>query len=487
MIDNRLKAVLRSDFLAFSRKAHLELEGQKIDRDPYVEHLATELTAFVDGPTKRLVVNLPPRHLKTMLFSVCLSAWKLAHRPSAKIMVVTYSEQLAESIARKIRAILQAAWFRETFATRIAKDHAAVMDFGTTAGGQLYAASFSGSITGRGADIIIVDDPHDIKDAASPDQLERTAEIFYTVVMSRLNNQVTGKVVVIAHRIHDNDLSGRLLRHGGWRHVALPMVGVADTEYATNYGPWLRREGELLRPNAFSRDYIEGLKASTHNPAFDLLYQQDVDGLALPSISPDDFLSFSFLPTPQTPCVMSIDPSMKPGSRNSFSVIQVWRPWNGSHCLVDQWREQCGFETLKQKVRAWITRHQPGAVLIEQSANGLALAGSLNSRSRGLVRLIIANGSKSVRLLRHVDIIRAHCILLPAEAHWRADYVAEFVSFPHGNFDDQVDATTQYLAFIMTSPALAAPSPRSCGVVGGPRGVIRAEELKYNPFRKRPF
>lgn len=487
MIDNRLKAVLRRDFLAFSRKAIQELEATKIDRDPYVEYLATELTAFVDGPRNRLLVNLPPRHLKTMLFSVCLSAWTLAHDPSAKIMVVTYSEQLAESIARKIRAILQAGWFRETFATRVAKDHAAVMDFGTTAGGQLYAASFSGSITGRGADIIIVDDPHDIKDAASPDQLERTAEIFYTIVMSRLNNQVTGKVVVIAHRIHHNDLSGRLLRHGGWRHVALPMVGVADKEYSTNYGPWLRCEGELLRPNAFSRDYIEGLKASTHNPAIDLLYQQDVDGLALPSISPDDFLSFSFLPTPQTPCVMSIDPSLKPGSRNSFSVIQIWRPWNGSHCLVIQWREQCGFETLKRQVKAWITRHQPGAVLIEQSANGLALAESLNSRSRGLVRLIIANGSKGARLLRHFGIIRARRILLPTGAHWRADYVAEFASFPHGNFYDQVDATTQYLDFIMTSPSLKLPSPRSCGVVGGPHGVIRAEELKYGPFRKKPF
>ena len=83
-------------------------------------------------------------------------------------MVVTYAEQLAESIARWIRGILQSEWFKEAFSTRIAKDHSAVMDFGTTAGGQLYAASFSGGITGRGADLIIIDDPHDIKDAGSP-------------------------------------------------------------------------------------------------------------------------------------------------------------------------------------------------------------------------------------------------------------------------------------------------------------------------------
>jgi hypothetical protein len=138
MMNNaQLNSVLRRDFLAFSRKAILELEGTKIDRDPYLEYLTTELTAFVDGPTNRLLVNLPPRHLKTMLFSVCLAAWVLAHNPSAKIMVVTYSEQLAESIARNIRAILQAEWFKDVFKTRIAKDHSAVMDFGTTGGGQL--------------------------------------------------------------------------------------------------------------------------------------------------------------------------------------------------------------------------------------------------------------------------------------------------------------------------------------------------------------
>jgi hypothetical protein len=160
---NELNLVLRNDFLAFAKKAIREIGGPKLGDDRYLEYLATELMEFVDGTTRRLIVNLPPRHLKTLLFSVCLSSWKFAHQPSAKIMVVTYAEQLAESIARNIRGILQAKWFKEVFETRIAKDHSAVMDFATTAGGALYAVSFGGSITGRGADLIIVDDPHDIQ------------------------------------------------------------------------------------------------------------------------------------------------------------------------------------------------------------------------------------------------------------------------------------------------------------------------------------
>ena len=164
---NELKSLMRTDFLAFAHKAILDLDGTKLDDGQYLEYLATELIECIDGKTRRLLINLPPRHLKTLLSSVCLSAWKFGHQPSSKIMIVTYSEQLAATIARGVRGILQSDWFKEVFRTRVAKDHSAVMDFATTAGGALYAVSLGGSITGRGADVIIVDDPHDIKDAGN--------------------------------------------------------------------------------------------------------------------------------------------------------------------------------------------------------------------------------------------------------------------------------------------------------------------------------
>jgi hypothetical protein len=321
MMRNELKIMLRSDFLSFARKAILELGGTKLGDDQYLEYLATELMEFVDGKTRRLLVNLPPRHLKTLLFSVCLSAWKFAHQPSTKIMVVTYAEQLAESIARAIRGILQSDWFKEIFQTRVAKDHSAVMDFATTAGGALYAVSFGGSITGRGADLIIVDDPHDIKDVGSPQQLERTIELFDTVVLSRLNNRKTGKVIVIAHRVHEDDLSGHLLSQGKWNHVVLPMVAMTDATYNTGSGRWRRRKDESLRPDAFEPEDIEDLKANTHNPDFEMLYQQDADGRALPAITEDCFEAFAMPPKLNLPLVMSVDTGMSRGPRNSHSRL----------------------------------------------------------------------------------------------------------------------------------------------------------------------
>ena len=132
-----------------------ELDGTAISDDPYVEVLASYLMEVAHGSTKRLVINLPPRHLKTQLGSVCFAAWLLAHNPRIKILIITYSQELAHDTARPIRSIVQAPWFKKVFATRIAKDKAKAHNFATTAGGQVYAASIDGSLTGFGADVII--------------------------------------------------------------------------------------------------------------------------------------------------------------------------------------------------------------------------------------------------------------------------------------------------------------------------------------------
>jgi predicted phage terminase large subunit-like protein len=477
-----IKSIMRRDFLSFARKAILELSGTKVGADRYLEYLATELTEFVDGKTRRLLINLPPRHLKTLLSTVCLSAWKFAREPSAKIMVVTYSEQLAESIARGIRGILHSDWFKDIFATRVAKDHSAVMDSATIAGGALYAVSFAGSITGRGADLIIVDDPHDIKDAGNPQQLDQTIELFETLVLSRLNNRKTGKVIVIAHRIHEDDLSGHLLRQGKWSHVVLPMVAARDADYATEYGRWRRRKDDLLRPDAFDPADLDHIKASTHNPDFEMLYQQDADGRALPPITADCFPSF---PTPfgrDVACVMSIDAGMTRGRRNSFSAIQIWCTFDSEYYLVDQWREQCDFDELRHRFVRYFRRHRPSAILVEKAANGPALISVMKPKHRKLVHEVAPKSSKTARLRPHIDTILARRILLPENASWRDEFVAEFVEFPHGDFTDQVDTTTQFLDWIpMHSSLEKPPQPGLCVGINS-RGRPLTSEQPNAPF-----
>ena len=131
-----------------------------------------------------------------------------------KILIVTYSEQLALHIAYLVRKILQSTWYMKYFPTRLADDRTRVADFATTAGGGVYAVSAQGSITGRGATVIIFDDPLNIDDAGNLDQIQKVNERFDTVIMSRLDNPKTGRVVIIGHRIHPNDLSAHVLEGG---------------------------------------------------------------------------------------------------------------------------------------------------------------------------------------------------------------------------------------------------------------------------------
>jgi hypothetical protein len=405
-MDPKLKALLVRDFLSFARKAILELDGTAIRSDRYLRYLADELDQFAKEETRRLIINLPPGHLKTLLGSVCTTAWLLAHNPSLKIMIVTHAELLSKTIARNIRTILQSAWFKELFATRVQRGHGEVTDFGTTAGGGVFVTSFSGRFTGRRADVIVIDDPHDIGDTV--EEIEKTTERFNTVVMSRLNNRKTGRVLIVAHRVHESDLSAYLRQEKAWKHVVLAMEATEDQTYETTSGKWFRREGELLRPDAFDPEHIDELRLNCFNPSFDMLYQQDIDSRALPVISVDHFPNITELPPPSAPVVLSVDAGMRKGRKSAFSVIQAWRVMPDCFYLMDQFREQCDYATLRYALRRFRKRYRPAAILIERAANGVALISDLSTKYGDLIRPVELDGrSKSARLRVHAETILA--------------------------------------------------------------------------------
>ena len=450
-----LQSLLRKDFLSFAWKALRETEGLTIGREPYLRHLAYELALFAEEDTSRLLINLPPGHLKTSLGSVCLAAWLLAHDPSLKIIIVSHAEHLSKSIARKSRSILQSAWFKLLFTTRLEKGHAEVTDFGTTAGGGVFVTSFRAGFTGRRADVILVDDPHDIGDEI--DQIEDTIEKFNTVLLSRLNDRKNGRVLVIAHRVNEGDLSAHLIGRRKWKHVALPLIATNDQTYKTTKGLWHRKRGELLRPEAFSPEDLDELRESSFNPDFGMLYQQDIESQGLPAFTAAHFPAFSDTIPISGPVVLSVDAAMSGRPRSAYSVIQAWRLAGECFFLLDQFREQIDFAGLRDEVRYFRKIYRPVTILIERAANGHALISDLTRRFGQLIRPIDPDGrSKSARLLTHADTILSKRICLPALAPWREDFIAEFCSFPKGKFTDQVDATTQFLDHAGQFAGLAA-------------------------------
>ena len=207
-----------------------ENDGRELGDEPYIAFICAGVEkAREEGA--RLVINEPPRHLKSTVGTVSLSAWLLGLNPSEKIQIFTYSSQLVVDIGYRIRAVLQSTWFKRYFRTRLTSDRASVTDFATTAGGGVYAASASGSFIGRGATVIIFDDPLDMDDAGNPEKREKINQRFDSAIMSRLNDSKIGRVVINGHRLHEDDLSGHVLATGGWDHIPLPFEAPRDQLY----------------------------------------------------------------------------------------------------------------------------------------------------------------------------------------------------------------------------------------------------------------
>ena len=452
--------LIRSEQLAFAMKSFALRPGERLEPWPYVRFIVAHLDKVVSGKVKRLVVALPPRHGKTFLCSISFAAWILAHNPAAKILIISYGQELADKIAYDIRAILQCEWFRRLFKTRLKKSK--LEDLVTTAGGGVRSVSLEGGVTGLGADYIIVDDAVQIKDADNDKQLERVNALFDAEIRTRLNSPKKGAIVIVAHRLAENDLPGHVLAEGGWKLVRLPLIAPRARTYETDDDfVWERRKGELLRPDAFTMRDIGRLRRMKL-PDFETLQQQNPGERDRLRVKAEHFGLFrpGDVP-PDAPVVLSIDPGQKGGPSNSYHVVQAWMSWGGRHFLVDQWRDRGPYRDFRDEVRGFIRRWRPSAILIEATGNGLALVSDIRPQVGMQVVQVTPVDDKVTRLRRHLKTIRAGAVCVPEFAPWLEIFVAELTAFPYGEFDDQVDALSQYLDWIAKNPYLAKRPPRA--------------------------
>src|SRR5207253_1705640 len=202
-------ALLYHDFASFAARAFGELNPRTpLAMNWHVELIAAKLAAVHAGYIRRLIVSLPPRHLKSHLASVAFPAWCLGHEPSAEILCVSYAQDLADKLSRDCRRILASEWYQRLFPTRLAPRHQAVPEFETTAQGSRVATSVGGVLTGRGADLIVIDDPLKPEEALSQAHRRAANEWFDHTLYSRLNDKEKGAIILIMHRLHESLPSG---------------------------------------------------------------------------------------------------------------------------------------------------------------------------------------------------------------------------------------------------------------------------------------
>jgi predicted phage terminase large subunit-like protein len=467
MMSKLLNAAMQRHFAIFLEKAFTSLNSEPFESHDYVEYLCYFAECFANGSKRFININLPPRHLKTFLFSKALPAWMIGHNPSEKLMIICGNEALAKNIAYEIRLIMRQSWYRKAFPARLAADHSEVFDFRTTQGGACFTATFGANFTGKGANKVIVDDVCDIKNAGNEIRLAEIRETFEPRIMSRLNNPRTSGLLHVGHRVDSNDLAGHLLRRKNFESVVLPLVATQSITFDYDKTKWTRRKGQLLQPNSRSKEELDVLRTNQVLPDFETLYQQNPDGTNSAPITTKCFRNFVENELPPVGLVMSVDAGQETGERNSYSVLQIWARKGPLHYLVEQRRERLEFSDLVQACRHFRQKYRPVAILIERAALGVALLSEGNVRKwKGLTPIIPDQRGKRARLRDHVGTILAKRILLPYRSPWVDDFVREVVEFPNGPFSDQVDAMTQYLNWIGCREELPAPGSRGLIAIG---------------------
>ncbi len=385
-------------------------------------------------------------------------------------------------ISKKIRDLMQAPFFQRAFPnTVLAKSQRAAGDFATTAGGAVYARSIDGATTGLRCDYLICDDLVQIRDSGNVPHLESVNRRFDSELISRLNPP--GTIVIVQHRLNPLDLTGHVLKRSGWLHRVLPLIAPEDRNYHLKKGIWRRKDGGVLRPNAYSAEHIAELREHTGAPGFGPLYQQSFDGPDVVQVRREDFVVQAFYARPAIPFILSIDPNFKGENGRSFGVIQCWGILeDGRYLLFDQWRGRVHKSLFADQIREMRGKYRARVILIEDNGPALDLQAYFDCSTCPVI-LVQPTNDKVSRLRRNLDLFRGRQVVLRA-APFNAELFDEFEQFPYGAHSDQVDSATQFFDCIRSDdlPPISYPPPgRDMGSLGDIRKVRAL--LQFNAGR----
>jgi predicted phage terminase large subunit-like protein len=448
--------ILRRDLSAFTMRSFLELNpGTKFLWPPYLELLSDRLEKIRRGKIKRLIINMPPRSLKSHCVSIVFPAWLLGHDPAAQIIAVSYGQELSDKFARNNRSLMTSPFYEALFPTRLSPQKMATAEFETTVGGCRLSTSVGGVLTGRGADIIVIDDPLKTEEAGSDLARDGVNEWYTSTLYSRLNDKVKGAIVVVMQRLHEDDLVGYLLRQEGWEVLSLAAIAERDEhlEATTAYGTYQhrRKAGEALHPEREPLEELERTRQRLGLYNFAGQYQQSPAPLGGGMIKPEWFKRYDHLPEKFVRIIQSWDTASVPSEPNSFSACITFGEEGKQLYILDVFRKRLNYPELKRAVRDQARVHGANIVLIENRASGIQLIQELAAEGVLGITKYELDGNKIMRMHAQVGFIESGIVHLPRDAHWLADYLHELVTFPRGTVDDQVDSTSQALDWIQQS------------------------------------
>jgi predicted phage terminase large subunit-like protein len=448
--DRMLQGLLRNDIRAFIHKVFTTLcPGQDYERSWHIDAIAHQLERVRRGEITRLIINMPPRSLKSITSSVALPAFALGLDPTRRFICVSYSAELAKKHSNDFRAVVESPWYRALFPGMRIGQKDSEIEIETTARGSRLATSVGGTLTGRGGQIIIIDDPLKPDDAYSEAKRNGANEWYINTLLSRLDDKRTGAIVIVMQRVHMDDLTGFVLSLSDeWEVLNLPAIAEVDEDIpisATETYP--RKAGEALSPLREPLPVLENLKRQLGSDAFSAQYQQMPVPPGGAMIKRDWIQRYTDLPSEygRSFILQSWDTASKGGPENDFSVCTTWlvtrnRRWY----LLHVWRKRVDYPELKAAVRNLAARHSARRVLVEDAGAGTSLVQELRGEVDGILA-VKPDRDKITRMSVVSAKFESGLVFFPERAPWLADLEAELFAFPGSRHDDQCDSVSQAL------------------------------------------
>ncbi len=465
-------SLLRADFKSFVIKVFKEVAANSNYLDNWhIDVISHELMEVFEGKENRLIINIPPRYMKSIICSVAFPAFILGHNPKASIIAVSYADELASNLALKFKQVMESLWYQEIFSsTKLSKHKKSTNDFETTKGGGRYATSVNGTLTGRGADYIIIDDPIKPQDAVSDLIREKTNEWYGSTLYTRLNNKNTGKLILIMQRLHEDDLTGHLLQNNScFKNIKIPAIAEENELWTiTNRGNnqkklFKRLKGEPLHKERESFEKLIQAKEYMGEYNFAGQYQQNpmpkeggiIKKKWFKFFKEEDLWEKIEKHEIETNAIIqSWDTASKIGQHNDYSVcLTLLRDFKNNSYILECYREKLEFPSLIRKI---VEKYEFAKekyksrviVLIEDQNSGTSLIQELKFKHKVYPIGIKPEYDKESRLISVSHLIENGTCLFPeGNHHWWLDFEKELITFPRSKHDDQCDALSQALNY----------------------------------------
>lgn len=428
-----MDSMAREDFAFFTMRAFEELYDIPFHPNWHIQAIAHQLTGVAKGKTRRLIVTMPPRSLKSFMGSICFPAWILGRKPGEKIVCASYAQDLSKEFAFETRRLMQTEWYRNLFPNTILDPRKSSTEIlATTRGGQRRSTSVAGSLTGLGGNLIVIDDPMKAADADSEVARENVMQWYGGTVASRLNDPKKGRIIVIAQRLHQEDLPGQLLATGNWEHLDLPLIEWKERKI--EIAPHLtviREAGTNLHEERIDEEQITRLRNEMGERAFEAQYNQRPlpPGGAL--FKGGWLRRYDCLPQIHETqlIVQSWDCAYETDGHNDYSVCSTWAVSGHRYFLLDIYRARLEFPDLEKAIYAQRKRWKADLVIVEDIGAGKSLRQNIRRAGDNLwLQPLSPQGSKQDRASQQSPKFERGRVWLPREAEWLRTFEEELLA-----------------------------------------------------------